>query len=994
MVQWPPSPSVEDEEASLAREHLFDSLALVLKTDEQNIPSRGSVDQHPVIEDSDTQEDIPVTEATDHFPVPIEAPKPVNAAQASSLVANWSGFTTPPPSDNESRGLSYPSDGQSPKEEEQREPRSKSTNCVDEVNHPRSRPSVSRIQTDIAGEHQSMKTGTRRTPSPYAYSRETGTFKVNSSRFTNGLLSPVHTTSSPLSMQARTEQQEKLLNQQDRDSSTDSERRPRKTTRFAGTHQGPGSSYGEPRDSTPGPDRWPELQNIQSQQKPETFQPQPRVGRTHDRETSSHEGKVVPRKAHRSSSRRSRPVSTVRESSYSSSAEESVKSKYERNTEKANYDEWPVRRRSSHRHEKNRLDEPLGQVDPHAKSDSSSDETTRRVYYIREGRSLVTPPMVTTPKYLEDYFNQALEKNALKGSRHTPRSLVDESVIFSPPSSPPHTLRTEQQPQGYSQSPLTSPRCSSRQSRPPWEENQFVEYKASTSLLSQATAAATIAAKNSPPVSTSSSNTIDTNSSGSIRGTVSTSRSSPQSPVQESSRSSSRADTSCSEHLAARPQYLAASPSNRPSTWDVLPKFGVHPANTYQPQRNASWTSYDHQIRPQAIHISNPHFSMTTMNTAIPSRLHTMPPGYRSQVAPTRNETMLEPTRFVLPQCPRSQPTKGLRDWTSIKGIPNIDICPKCMGVLASTRFHKDFVKSLDKRYDQTTVCAMSKPWIRIAVVQSLKQNRPDLTLLRTVETLPEGVWQCKGARADVRTWWKLLDPVFDRPVPDFYACSACVKKVNMVFPDLPNQFERADLSQEKSCNLHTGSKHFKILIDRLDEVAEKCRDRGKRSARYMQPFVDHVRKITRYPECARDSFLINRPWHYMNDLPEFTICEACYEEVVLDQRERPIARDISKVTKLVPYSALRSTGIPISAPTNGTHAISCQLYSNRMRRLFTDAMLGRIGYETFKAKAKERYAAQWRLTEMNKMYEEDQKMGWDRRTDIEKNRLYWSSME
>lgn len=204
------------------------------------------------------------------------------------------------------------------------------------------------------------------------------------------------------------------------------------------------------------------------------------------------------------------------------------------------------------------------------------------------------------------------------------------------------------------------------------------------------------------------------------------------------------------------------------------------------------------------------------------------------------------------------------------------------------------------------------------------------------------------------------------------------------------------DLSQEKVCGLHPGSKHFNTFMEILDQIAAKCRERSKHSARYMQPLVDYVRTVTRYPECARDMLLTNRAWHFMNDLPEFTVCEACYGEVVWPQRTKPVAVDISKVTKVVPHSAFKGSNMstPGSRNSVGTYPVSCQLYSERMRRMFMDVVSGRISFEKFRNKVKERHAAQYRLTEMNRMYEEDQRMGWDRRADIEKNRQYWRSLE
>jgi len=62
MIQWPPSPIVEDEAASLAKEHGLNDVAEALNTTEQSVPSRGDVDQYPIIVDSDTNTETPVKE--------------------------------------------------------------------------------------------------------------------------------------------------------------------------------------------------------------------------------------------------------------------------------------------------------------------------------------------------------------------------------------------------------------------------------------------------------------------------------------------------------------------------------------------------------------------------------------------------------------------------------------------------------------------------------------------------------------------------------------------------------------------------------------------------------------------------------------------------------------------------------------------------------------------------------------------------------------------
>ena len=58
--RWPPSPSVEDEESALAREHILEH-PLTSKSEDQAGGCRGSVDQYPIILDVD----IKATTSTD-----------------------------------------------------------------------------------------------------------------------------------------------------------------------------------------------------------------------------------------------------------------------------------------------------------------------------------------------------------------------------------------------------------------------------------------------------------------------------------------------------------------------------------------------------------------------------------------------------------------------------------------------------------------------------------------------------------------------------------------------------------------------------------------------------------------------------------------------------------------------------------------------------------------------------------------------------------------
>lgn len=58
---------MEDEAAASAREHGMDHMGHKLEIEDQAVPSRGAVDQYPVIVDSDMNTNISIQDATISF---------------------------------------------------------------------------------------------------------------------------------------------------------------------------------------------------------------------------------------------------------------------------------------------------------------------------------------------------------------------------------------------------------------------------------------------------------------------------------------------------------------------------------------------------------------------------------------------------------------------------------------------------------------------------------------------------------------------------------------------------------------------------------------------------------------------------------------------------------------------------------------------------------------------------------------------------------------
>jgi hypothetical protein len=242
----------------------------------------------------------------------------------------------------------------------------------------------------------------------------------------------------------------------------------------------------------------------------------------------------------------------------------------------------------------------------------------------------------------------------------------------------------------------------------------------------------------------------------------------------------------------------------------------------------------------------------------------------------------------------------------------------------------------------------------------------------------------CSGSKSDSRRWWHLTDPRTERPVENFDICSACVRNIDLVFPKLQYAvFDRPKDKKEevKICNLNTENRHFLPILTELERLSDRTKDAPRHKD--FQDFVDYVRRLSRNRQCAKDALLATSSWHFIPELPEFTVCEECYEEIVWPQRDRPVAREMSRTLKLVPK--LRQNSI-----LPGT---SCQLYSTRMREIFQDAV-NRSDFSSLKQAAKHRYETEHRLQELHKYYEKDHQAGIDRSSEIQKNIAIWRSIE
>jgi hypothetical protein len=118
-----------------------------------------------------------------------------------------------------------------------------------------------------------------------------------------------------------------------------------------------------------------------------------------------------------------------------------------------------------------------------------------------------------------------------------------------------------------------------------------------------------------------------------------------------------------------------------------------------------------------------------------------------------------------------------------------------------------------------------------------------------------------------------------------------------------------------------------------------------------------------------------------MPQLPEFTICEECFHDVVWPVIKQPLAAKINRTLQMLPRDGRYSSGV------------SCQLYSDSMRRLFWKAVQNN-DFDLLKAHATRRYEKEQQLQERHRLLLRDVEKGIDRTAELQDVIRTWKQWE
>ncbi|KAL4919792.1 hypothetical protein BDW62DRAFT_33804 [Aspergillus aurantiobrunneus] len=350
--------------------------------------------------------------------------------------------------------------------------------------------------------------------------------------------------------------------------------------------------------------------------------------------------------------------------------------------------------------------------------------------------------------------------------------------------------------------------------------------------------------------------------------------------------------------------------------------------------------------------------------------------------SPNSSRSSSPNTGLTLSPCPRSVPVAGYQDWHTIEGLTHLDICPSCVKQMRKSRFRDRLMLSTPKPRNEPIRCAMSEPWTRLAWVQSLKKNHENLDLLLEVTRPSQAINPCTGRIINDQYWHRIIDPETGSYLPQFNVCSACVRNVRLLMPAHRDTFQRSTIPQERVCDFVTDSPRFIRYIDALDLSSNRAEQDDE--APDLKEFLAYARRKVVLRDCRRSRLIFNT-WHYMPQLPEFTVCEDCYDDIVwpLAKARHPIAREFSSVMRLLPGDT----------ESGSSREASCQLYSPRIRAKFNDAVR-RDDMPFIKWMALTRYEAERRFRDRQDELLEDQRHGYECSGDLRKNLEDWKRYE
>ncbi|KAJ4417416.1 hypothetical protein N0V82_006183 [Gnomoniopsis sp. IMI 355080] len=406
-------------------------------------------------------------------------------------------------------------------------------------------------------------------------------------------------------------------------------------------------------------------------------------------------------------------------------------------------------------------------------------------------------------------------------------------------------------------------------------------------------------------------------------------RASSRTPSTKSSASSSKpVNPPLSLSTASLPPIVIPSVDRKRQTMPPTPKGSLETS----PQPPSCWQTDQFDAYHQTAPLTPRHSGTNLEQSGPPSVV-----SYRRY-----SQDVSAGTAPGLPDCPRKRPRSGYTDWYTLPRYDSFNICPSCYEqVFLPTAFRDSFVPASYRSRDKEIACDLgTSPWYRIAWLMTRKYRRNDLRLLQGIHDVSvKHKIPCYGPVRVARIWYSILDPDTRRCISNFKVCSPCAESVQVLFPSLTGIFVPLDRPAEArsgQCSLHFAPNRTRFLT--YFDILEDTHDRAmaKNSVPNMERLVERIDSWAGVEECPKDEPQRHGSWYTMAHIPEMTVCEECFLDVVYPE----LVVDASAMA-----NGTASEGAENSVVRNFYHkpqliksATVCQMASPAMRDLFRRA--------------------------------------------------------
>ncbi|OTB07823.1 hypothetical protein M426DRAFT_317712 [Hypoxylon sp. CI-4A] len=344
--------------------------------------------------------------------------------------------------------------------------------------------------------------------------------------------------------------------------------------------------------------------------------------------------------------------------------------------------------------------------------------------------------------------------------------------------------------------------------------------------------------------------------------------------------------------------------------------FPTHRASSIQPEARSS---------ASALSVSSHRLSQHSLEpialSDLASSVHTIAPYGRYMDAVDGGEIP------NMHSCPRRKPTTDYVGWFTLPHCDNLHICTTCFDdAFAGTEFAQEFVVAPFGAQDRAIVCDFgTSRYHHIAYYLTQKSRKADATLFRNIANVAAKSQPCCGPREVSRIWYSVKDPLSGHPVETFNVCYTCAKTIEALLPNLTGLFVPMDSPAEPKrgvCSMHQeNERRFLMYFDLLEAASGKAIITD--STPDVLAIADRIRDLTSVPECARDRPVQDGKWYTMRSMPNFTVCEQCFGDVVwpmIQHDSSSMAANFHKNPQKLATAA-------------------CHLYSDRMRDIFKYAV-------------------------------------------------------